>query len=325
MSIRIKTFLKNYMFKKKLFLIFLVFFTFLVSGVSQASQIWKEKTSDHFIVQYHPQNELLAKLVFQSLEKAYPLVTMDIGHSLEKPIRVYITISDGEFQSLTRNALPDWGIGCAFPDSRLIILKAVPETVSHGRLKQIAIHELTHVVLGQALQGKRAPRWFDEGLAMYESHEWNFNQSLTMAKAVFTRSIIPLRRIDYVLQFKRDKAQLAYTQSLLAVSYLINEYGLEKFHDIIRTLAETGDIDKTLTNVIGLRHGEFEARWYTYVGSKYGWISLFTNSFYLWIGIALLFLLAFLLKKYRSRKIMERWETEDEGYPFDDEQDYYDY
>ena len=311
--------------KKERLILFFIILAFLLSGSLPALQLWDEKTSDHFIIQYHPNNRILAESVLHALEKAYTPVTMDIGHTLDQPIRVYIAISDQEFHSLTRNALPDWGIGCAFPNSRLIVLKANPETVSTGRLKQVAIHELTHVVLGQALQGKRVPRWFDEGLAMYESYEWNFGQSVTMAKAVFTRSLLPLRRIDHVLHFDRDKAQLAYTQSLLAVSYLIKEYGLETFHEIIRTLAKTGDIDRALAEVIGLRYGEFESQWYKYVASKYGWISLFTNSFYLWIGIAFLFILAFLFKKYRSKKIMRSWETEDEGYHFDDEQDYYDY
>jgi hypothetical protein len=305
--------------------IFFLFLFLLGSGSYSFVCAWEEKRSDHFVIQHHPKNETLAESILHSLEKAYPLVTLDIGYTLQQQIRVYITISEREFQTLTRNTIPDWGIGCAFPDSWLIVLKAEPETVSGGRLNQIAVHELTHVVLGQALQGKRAPRWFDEGLAMYESHEWNFNQSVTMAKAVFTRSIIPLKRIDYVLSYNRDKAQLAYTQSLLAVSYLMKEYGLEKFHEIVRTLAKTGDIDRTLTEVVGLRFGEFEARWYKHVGSKYGWISLFTNSFYLWIGIAILFILAFLIKIHRSKKIKERWETEDEGYHFEDEQDYYDY
>ncbi|UCE17111.1 MAG: hypothetical protein JSV84_09385 [Gemmatimonadota bacterium] len=231
--------------KRKSSVIRTMFFLFLFlfgSGTHLILCAWEEKRSDHFVIQHHPKNETLAESVLHSLEKAYPLVTMDIGYTVQQQIRVYITISDREFQTLTRNALPDWGIGCAFPDSWLIVLKAEPETVSGGRLNQIAVHELTHVVLGQALRGKRAPRWFDEGLAMYESHEWDFNQSFIMAKAVFTRSIIPLKRIDYVLSFNREKAQLAYAQSLLAVSYLIKEYGLEKFHDIVRTLAKTGDI-----------------------------------------------------------------------------------
>lgn len=298
----------------------------LTSGFVSLLSAWEIKTSDHFHIQYHIKNRILAEAVVQHLEKAYPLVTMDIGHTLDEPVTVYITTSNREFRSITRGALPDWGVGCAFPDSNLIILRAGPEEISTGRLKEIAIHELSHVVLGQALGGKHIPRWFDEGLAMYESREWNFGQSMTMAKAVFNHSLLPLKRIDYILYFDRDKAQLAYTQSFLAVSFLMNEYGLEKFHTIIRRLAETGDMDKAMTDVIGLRYAEFEAQWYKHVTKKYGWISLFTESYYLWIGMSLLFILAFLAKRYRTRRTMERWESEDEkGLYFEDEQDYYDY
>lgn len=297
---------------------------FALDGIA-ALYAWEEKTSEHFVILYHQHNETLAKSVLQSLEKAYPLVTKDIGYWLREPIQVHIAISNREFQSLARGALPDWGIGCALPDSRLIVLKAEAEIVSKGNLEKVAIHELSHVVLGQALKGKKVPRWFDEGLAMYESQEWNIDQSFVMAKAVFTRSLIPLRRIDSVLHFNRNKAQLAYTQSFLAVSYIINEYGLETFHTIVRTLAQTGDIDRTLSEVIGLRYSEFEAQWHSYVGKKYGWASLFTNSFFLWIGISLLFILVFLAKKHRAKKTMERWEKEDERFHFENEQDYYDY
>jgi hypothetical protein len=292
---------------------------------STVSADWEIKTSDHFSIRYHAANRTLATSVLQRLENAYPLVTLDIGYTLDTPVTVYISTSDREFRFITQGALPDWGIGCALPDSSLIILKAGPEEVSTGKLKEIAVHELSHVVLGQALRGKHVPRWFDEGLAMYHSREWSIGQNFIMAKAVFSRSIIPLKRIDSVLYFDRDKAQLAYTQSFLAISFLMNEYGLEKFHAIIRRLADTGDLDRAMTDVIGLRHDEFEFQWYKYVTRKYGWISLFTNSYYLWIGISLLFILAFLVKRYWTKRTMERWETEDEGYHFDDEQDYYDY
>ncbi|MFQ6091326.1 MAG: peptidase MA family metallohydrolase [bacterium] len=304
---------------------FLIFLFLLICGNPFTLWAWEERTADHFAVQYHQNSASLAASVLRSLERAYPRVTADIGHTLHRPVYVYIATSDREFQSLTRGALPDWGIGCAFPDSGLIILKAVAEVVSRAELEEVAVHELSHVVLGQALQGKRVPRWFDEGLAMYQSREWNIGQSLIMAKAVFTRSVIPLRSIDRVLQFRRDKAQLAYTQSFLAISYIINEHGLNAFQKIVRTLAQTGDMDRTLHNVIGLHYGEFEAHWFKYVRSKYGWISLFTNSFYLWVGISVLFLLAFLAKRYRTKRTMERWETEDEGFHFENEQDYYDY
>jgi len=301
----------------------------LLCGLAPGLYALETTASEHFVVYHHQDHARLVESLLRNLEKTYPLVSMDVGYTLNRPVRVYLTASSGEFQALTSGTIPDWGIGCAYPDSSLMVLKADAEIMSRGNLEEIAVHELTHIVLNQAVGDARIPRWLDEGLAMYESREWSFGQGFTMAKAVFTRSVIPLHRIDAVLTFDRDKAQLAYTESFLAVSYLIQEYGLESFHRIIRRLAATDDIDRAFMDTIGLRYREFEMLWSRHVARRYGWVSFLTDSYYLWIGISVLFILAFLIKKYRAKRTMERWETEteieDRRFDFDDEQDYYDY
>lgn len=253
----------------------------------------------------------MAKFVLKSVEGAYQRVTSDIGYRPRGSTRIFMAATEEEFASLTRGAIPDWGIGCAYPGHNLIILRSQKATDSRGMdLAEIAVHEFTHVVLGQAVGGKRIPRWFDEGLAMYESREWEIGQGITLARAAFSRSIIPLNEIDRVLTFQESKARLAYMESFLAVSFIIQEYGIEKFHEIISQLARTGDMDQTLRLTIGLSLGEFEQSWLDHVKSKYRWASFLTNTFYLWIAICAFFLLIYLMKKRRERKIIQRWEGE---------------
>ena len=137
-----------------------------------------------------------------------------LGGAPEIPIAVYLAPNEAIFRELTHGRLPHWSAGVAFLESRTIVLQAGTDN-----LLQVARHEFAHIFL-HAIAPSRVPVWFHEGVAMWASHEWRLRQSAAVFYAVFSENLIPLSEIDEVLSFPSAKADLAYTESLLAVSFL---------------------------------------------------------------------------------------------------------
>ncbi|HID95093.1 MAG TPA: hypothetical protein EYP53_03425 [Candidatus Latescibacteria bacterium] len=270
---------------------------------------WEVKRSEHAEVFYHEEDLSLAIRVSSLIERGYGRVAGRIGFFEDVTVRVFLTSSDEEFNSMTGDVIPDWGVGCALPERRVIILR-------HGgkvKLNELVLHELSHILLWQATGGGRVPHWFNEGVAVWQSREWRMGQSITMAKAVLLKQVIPLHEIDSMLSFSSSRAYLAYTESFLALVYLFEIGGRGVLQRIAERMLEGQDFDHALYEASGYLRDEFEKSWEGYVRRKYNPISILLDSFNLWLAIFALFLIVYFIKRWRMKKILVQWEMEEEG------------
>ena len=109
------------------------------------------------------------------------------------------------------------------------------------------------------------PRWLDEGLAMYESREWDLSRVSTMTRAVLSDSLIPLSEITSSFPQEADRAELAYAESFYLISFLISQYGKENFHRFIKEYSGGKELKEVLMGVYGIRWEELEKRWRNYL------------------------------------------------------------
>jgi len=247
------------------------------------------------------------------LNSAYQRISRTLQDSLTQITTVYIADTDEEFQSTIGTFFPDWGVGCAIPSRYLIIVKS-PNHFKYGKsLKQLLEHELAHIFLRAKIKQDNIPRWLDEGFAMMQSHEWTLGQDVVVARAVVTNSIFPLSKIEKLNQFNQSQANLAYTLSFLAISYLFREYGEEGFMDLVNLLSRGGNWDEAFLRGTGSDYMSFQMEFYDYIKRKYQWISLLGDTFFFWLGLAFLIIMIYLFKKRRTKKILQRWEAEEKG------------
>jgi len=245
-------------------------------------------------------------------EREYSRVTGIIDYQPAEIIEIYLARDPEEFRLLTLGRIPEWGVGAAVPSRGRIVLISPRSSQKEVDSHQVLVHELSHVVLGQALGDARAPRWLEEGLAMYISHEWRLGQSVLVARALLFDSLIPLERISTVNSFSRARANLAYTESYLAIAFILDRYGETRLHQLVRDLARPGDIDLAMQTSLGLTYREFLLEWKDYVTSKYHWASVLSNPLILWLLILSLFLLAFVIKRRHARRVLRRWKMDEE-------------
>lgn len=287
----------------KIILVFFIFLLFshptIIEGKSKfvifsSSEELKEETED-------------------ILNNAYQRISQTLQDSLTYITDVYIADTDEEFQSKTGTSFPDWGIGCAIPSRHLLVVKS-PIKFRYGKsLKQVLEHELAHIFLEEKVKGKRVPRWLDEGFAMMQSHEWTLGQDVVVARAVMTNSIFPLSKIERLNQFNQSQANLAYTMSFLAISYLFREYGEEGFIDVVDLLSQGGNWDEVFLKGTGSDYIDFQMEFYDYIRTRYQWINLLGDTYFFWLGLAFLIIVIYLLKKRHAKKILKRWEEEEKG------------
>jgi hypothetical protein len=264
---------------------------------------------DNYI--YHFDNPVFVQTADSALNEARTRLFGILGDSLRYRPDIYISDNLKQFKELVGTAFPDWGAAVAIPHRRLMAVKS-PAHFPLGRsLREFLAHEYTHLALEDRLRHRPAPRWLDEGLAMYISSEWGWEQNLVMTRAVIFGSIIPLDEIEKLNQFSGGKAQIAYSESYLAVKYLLDNYGRESFYIFLDGIAERKSIDQALMAAIGSNYGGFEKEYFGYLQQRYTLMSFFVDTIYLWIVLALVVAVGFIFYLKRRRKYFSRWDDED--------------
>lgn len=262
--------------------------------------------SGHGEVLYLPPYRELALRVAEVLDREYERVSRGVGYEGEAPVRAFLAPSEEVFLKLTSGSLPDWGAGCAFPEYGVIVLKPFREG-----LGTTLAHELAHVLLHRAVGGKHLPRWFDEGVAMWYALEWGRSQSLRLATASLLGRLLPLEEIDQVLSFSSGRAELAYAESFSAVIFLLSRYGGDSVRRIAKFMREGGSFREALSRTTGLPYYAFLGEWRRYVRRKYNLVLVLSEGPYLWVGVALLFLLVYIVKRRKAKRKEEEWEEEE--------------
>jgi hypothetical protein len=295
--------------------ILLILATVVAAAVSWSQEgDWtgRSEASEHFILYYRPENEQATVNLLPAAEREYGRITDLIGQRPDETIRLYLAVDRQEFRRLTGGAVPEWGIGVAIPARNRIVLIAAGADRRNQSLRQILAHELSHVVLHNALGEMRPPRWLDEGLAMYISHEWKLGRSILVARALLFGSLIPLDEIERVNTFTHPQAGLAYTESFLAVAFIVDRFGEDALQEMIGELARSGDLDLAMGISLGMTYREFIRQWNDEVIRRYNWFSIVSDPFVLWGFMLALFVIVFLLKRRNTRRMMRQWELQEE-------------
>ncbi len=227
------------------------------------------------------------------------------------PLRVvYYTDNAGENFD---HALPEWGGGGTIGGSLIVVPTTVKPFLEQS-FAQITRHELVHAVLARAYPGLYIPRWFHEGAAMTLSGELSFQENVIVSKAIFTNSLMPLSSIDSVNGFGRNRADLAYSQSHLAVLFLIEQYGIEVLSDILYSARKTGSFWQGVQAVLSLAPSEFELLARKDITSRYQLVFVFADYYAFWVVVVFLFLVAFgvtVVRKQKKMALMEQEEKDD--------------
>ncbi len=293
------------------FLILLV--TYAPLSHSRENESWQMVESAHFQVYYHP-HAISPQEIVDIAEDFYPTLDRLINGIPMDKIEIWVCETQEQFQAAVHAPIQDWAIGCAFPlSSRIVIQNPRVILQREFQLSQIIRHEIVHVVFGQRTQKtiRGIPLWFNEGVAIYLSGEWVPRRHELLLKHVFSKSTIPLSKLADEFPKSESLAQLAYAESLNAVTWLTEIAGVDKLWEIIDLLGKGNDLNTAYKEAIGWELATFDVEWRNSLPRRYHWAALFSSSHLFWGSLALLVVLVYLRSRYRSRQRLVELEQED--------------
>ena len=263
-----------------------------------------------YIIYYGDGGEKLAVEIEKIVCRSAGKVASGLGLEDVAPVAFIIAPDTPAFRYLHSGRLPEWGE--AFGDSRRMIIGIDASRIflSNRPIKTVILHELSHVFLAQRTGGARCPSWFVEGIAMRQSREWTLGDQWRLALNVARDEVPSLDDLSGRFPKSAEKAGRAYRISYAAVEELIGE----KERDLVTFTAflrDTGDFERSFRLTFGETAGEFSGRFEAVMRNRYRRTSLFLNISPYGLALSALFLLAYFIKRSRSRKRIEEWEMED--------------
>jgi tetratricopeptide (TPR) repeat protein len=227
---------------------------------------FSQHESSHFVLHYEGRqtSEAFRQQILAALEGDYD----DLSATLGTPPRDNILVTlytEQAFFDVTR--APSWT--GALNDGKLRIpingLNALtPE------LARVLKHELAHSFINQLSAG-RCPPWLHEGIAQLLEPKSLGGNGRQLAQLFKNHSNIPLNVLEgSFMRFSGTEAYLAYAESLAAVSYINDSYGMGDIQRILQRLGEGSSTEAALRSTIHSDYGQLESDLARYLSEKYG-------------------------------------------------------
>ncbi len=227
-------------------------------------------------------------------------------------LAVVVAPTEAAFGELTGGRVPDWGLAVAFPQIGRVVIRSPRLTGGAGVDPATVLrHELGHLYLAEAV-GREAdlPRWFHEGFAALYADEWRWVAPARLAWARVTGRLAPLSSLADSIAVGGDPG-IAYVQSMAAVQDLRERGGDEGLASLLGRIRAGASFDTAMRETYGLTLGQFYAAWSEELGG-YGWLLALSDERSVWIGIAVLVALLYVVRRRSvKREIARRRRSED--------------
>ncbi|MEE2787631.1 MAG: peptidase MA family metallohydrolase [Myxococcota bacterium] len=213
---------------------------------------------------------------------------------------------------------PEWAAGLAYPRKGHIYLHA---SVHIDELEETFIHELSHVALGRVADSKPIPRWFSEGLAIWQSESFSWERMRLLTEAASMDRLFRLAQLERGFPSNAHRAGVAYAQAVHFVGYLHQIGGQSTFHTFIDRLRR-GDqsFQVALESSYETSLRSLERDWLNTLRVRWGWVSVIFNENSLWIFASVLLIIGWRRrsKEKKRRLVILRAFEDDEAVLRDD-------
>jgi Tfp pilus assembly protein PilF len=226
---------------------------------------YAQRESSHFTLKYEGKqtSEALRGQLVRTLESEYDDLVRELGIALRSSIPV-VLYTEQSFFDVTQ--APSWS-GAVYDGKLRIPINGLSSVTPE--LARVLKHELAHSFISQ-LSGGRCPQWLNEGIAQTIEPK-QLSHGRLLAELFRTQREIPLNALEgSFMQFSGAQATLAYEESLAAVEYIADTYGMSDLPRILERLAQGSSTEAALRSTIHSDYGQLELEVGKYLVSKYG-------------------------------------------------------
>jgi tetratricopeptide (TPR) repeat protein len=225
-----------------------------------------QRESSHFVLHYEGKqtSEAFRGQIMAALESDYDDLVRDLGTPPRDNILVTL-YTEQAFFDVTR--APSWS--GAINDGKLRIpISGLGSMTSE--LARVLKHELAHSFINQISAG-RCPPWLHEGVAQLLEPRSLGSDGRQLALLFKSQRNLPLNVLETsFMRFSGAEAYVAYAESLAAVSYINDSYGMGDIQRILQRLGEGSSTEAALRATIHSDYGQFESEVGKYLSDKYG-------------------------------------------------------
>lgn len=225
-----------------------------------------QRESSHFVLHYEGKqtSEAFRGQILAALESDYDDLVRDLGTPPRDNILVTL-YTEQAFFDVTR--APSWS--GAVNDGKLRIPISGLNSLT-SELARVLKHELAHSFVNQLSAG-RCPIWLHEGIAQLEEPKSLASDGRQLAQLFKTQRNIPLNALEgSFMRFSGAQAYVAYAESLAAVSYINDSYGMGDIQRILQLLNQGSSTEAALRATVHSDYGQLESDLAKYLGDKYG-------------------------------------------------------
>ena len=225
-----------------------------------------EHETSHFVLHYEGKqtSEAFRGQILAALESDYGDLARDLGSPPRDNI-VITLYTEQAFFDVTQ--APSW-MG-AMNDGKLRIPISGLSSLTSD-LARVLKHELAHSFINNMSAG-RCPPWLHEGIAQLMEPRSLGSNGPQLARLFRSQNNLPLNMLEGCFnQFSGSRARLAYAESLAAVSYIVDAYGLGDIQKILQSLSQGSSTEAALRSTIHSDYGQLESELGKYLSDKYG-------------------------------------------------------
>jgi hypothetical protein len=156
--------------------------------------------------------------------------------------------------------VPEWAVAVCRRDDVLVFrLDLVDRSPSRSLLLVLA-HEIMHQVLNH-LEGDRLPRWFEEGLCVYNAGVPFLEIDTSLERAAAAGNLPPFHELDASFRADARTAGIAYKAGHSALIYFLRRFGATDLRALLKLVAEGRPFEESFAIATGKSLEEFEQAW----------------------------------------------------------------
>jgi hypothetical protein len=135
-------------------------------------------------------------------------------------------------------------------------------------------HELSHVYV-LSMTGHRVPRWFTEGLAVYEEtaihKDWGDRLDHGDIEAMKEKKLLPIAELDrgYIHPSYPGQVVISYFQGGQVITYIVEKWGYDKVLDMIHAFADRKTTVEVIQEQLKISPEDFDKQFFPWLEAKY--------------------------------------------------------
>src|SRR5262249_23970964 len=208
---------------------------------------------------------------------------------------------------------PSWISGFAVPTSDLVVMfPARSPSYPDDSLEDVLRHEVAHVLIWRASDGRSIPRWFNEGLAMAVERRRRFEDQTQLLYQLVTGSRTTLDQLDRLFSGGQSDQTRAYALAGAFVHDVFQRHGPAACGEILMRVKRGAQFEVAFADVTGTTPSDAESEFWKRQRIWTAWVPIVTSPATLWMVVTFIALLAIYMRRRRNRAMEHQWAKEEE-------------